>query len=141
MGILLLRESLGGREGHRGETNCSSAVHLQCCRTKPQHRDEKQRPPVPGRHLRRGQGGGRGARHVSKNNGVVRIATKKFVKKMTTSKDSPKLDLKIYEKLTGAPKAIEAKIVTLEEVVLTDPTEVADHNLKKLRTALNMITG
>ena len=78
---------------------------------------------------------------VSKNNGVVRIATKKFVKKMPTCKGSPKLDLKIYEKLTGAPKAIEAKIVTLEEVVLTDPTEVADHNLKKLRTALNMITG
>jgi len=78
---------------------------------------------------------------VSKNNGVVRIATKKFVKKMPTCKGSPKLDLKIYEKLTGAPKAIEAKIVTLEEVVLTDPTEVADHNLVKLRTALNMITG
>jgi len=78
---------------------------------------------------------------VSKNNGVVRIATKKFVKKMPTCKGSPKLELKIYEKLTGAPKAIEAKIVTLEEVVLTDPTEVADHNLKKLRTALNMITG
>merc|ERR1712012_630663 len=49
--------------GHRGEIDCSSAVHLQCCRTKPQHRDEEQRPPVPGRHLRRGQGGGRGARH------------------------------------------------------------------------------
>merc|ERR1711963_247711 len=78
---------------------------------------------------------------VSKNNGVVRIATKKFVKKMPTCKDSPKLDLKIYEKLTGAPKAIEAKIVTLEEVVLTDPTEVADHNLVKMRAALNMITG
>ena len=78
---------------------------------------------------------------VSKNNGVVRIATKKFVKKMPTCKGSPKLELKIYEKLTGAPKAIEAKIVRLEEVVLTDPTEVADHNLKKLRTALNMITG
>merc|ERR1712004_899278 len=78
---------------------------------------------------------------VSKNNGVVGIATKKFVKKMPTCKGSPKLELKIYEKLTGAPKAIEAKIVTLEEVVLTDPTEVADHNLKKLRTALNMITG
>merc|ERR1712013_14035 len=78
---------------------------------------------------------------VSKNNGVVRIATKKFVKKIPTCKGSPKLELKIYEKLTGAPKAIEAKIVTLEEVVLTDPTEVADHNLKKLRTALNMITG
>merc|ERR1712007_47809 len=73
--------------------------------------------------------------------GVVRIATKKFVKKMPTCKGSPKLELKIYEKLTGAPKAIEAKIVRLEEVVLTDPTEVADHNLKKLRTALNMITG
>merc|ERR1712147_420089 len=32
-------------------------------------------------------------------------------KKMSTCKGSPKLELKIYEKLTGAPKAIEAKIV------------------------------
>merc|ERR550517_181434 len=51
------------------------------------------------------------------------------------------LELKIYEKLTGTPKVIEATVLRMEEVVLTDPTEVADHNLKKLRTALNMITG
>merc|ERR1712012_1487617 len=78
---------------------------------------------------------------VSKNNGVVRIATKKFVKRMPTCKGSQKLDLKIYEKLTGAPKAIEAKVVTLEEVVLKEQVHVADHNLVKMRAALNMITG
>ena len=76
---------------------------------------------------------------VSKQNGTIRIATKKFVKKTCTG--TPILELKIYEKLTGTPKAIEATVLRIEEIVLTDPTEVADHNLKKLRTALNMITG
>jgi len=78
---------------------------------------------------------------VSKNNGVVRIATKKFVKKMPTCKGSPKLELKIYEKLTGAPDAISASIAKTEEFVLKEKVHVADHNLVKLRTALNMITG
>jgi len=78
---------------------------------------------------------------VSKNNGVVRIATKKFVKKMPTCKGSPKLELKIYEKLTGAPDAISASIAKTEEFVLKEQVHVADHNLVKLRTALNMITG
>ena len=78
---------------------------------------------------------------VSKNNGVVRIATKKFVKKMPTCKGSPKLELKIYEKLTGAPDAISASIAKTEEFVLKEKMHVADHNLVKLRTALNMITG
>merc|ERR1712152_59955 len=50
-------------------------------------------------------------------------------------------ELKIYEKLTGAPKAIEAKIVKLEELVLKEQVHVADHNLVKMRAALNMITG
>merc|ERR1711953_1658850 len=57
---------------------------------------------------------------VSKNNGVVRIATKKFVKKMPTCKGSPKLELKIYEKLTGAPNAISASIAKTEEFVLKE---------------------
>ena len=78
---------------------------------------------------------------VSKQAGTIRIATKKFVRKMPTCNGPPQLELKIYEKLTGAPKAIEATVLRMEEVVLTDPTEIADHNLKKLRTALNMITG
>ena len=78
---------------------------------------------------------------VSKNNGVVRIATKKFVKKMPTCKGSPKLELKIYEKLTGAPDAISASIAKTEEFVLKEQVHVADHNLVKMRAALNMITG
>ena len=78
---------------------------------------------------------------VSKQAGTIRIATKKFVRKMPTCNGPPQLELKIYEKLTGAPKAIEATVLRMEEVVLTNPTEIADHNLKKLRTALNMITG
>ena len=78
---------------------------------------------------------------VSKNNGVVRIATKKFVKKMPTCKGSPKLELKIYEKLTGAPNAISASIAKTEEFVLKEQVHVADHNLVKMRAALNMITG
>ena len=78
---------------------------------------------------------------VSKQAGTIRIATKKFVRKMPTCNGTPQLELKIYEKLTGTPKAIVATVLRVEEVVLIDPTEVADHNLKKLRTALNMITG
>ena len=78
---------------------------------------------------------------VSKQAGTIRIATKKFVRKMPTCTGTPQLELKIYEKLTGTPKAIEATVLRMDEVVLTDSTEVADHNLKKLRTALNMITG
>ena len=78
---------------------------------------------------------------VSKQSGTIRIATKKFIRKMPTCTGTPQLELKIYEKLTGTPKAIEATVLRMEEVVLTDPTEVADHNLTKLRTALNMITG
>merc|ERR1712228_1078719 len=64
---------------------------------------------------------------VSKQDGTIRIATKKFVKKMPTC--------------TGTPKAITASIKKAEEVVLTEETQVADHNLVKMRAALNMITG
>merc|ERR1711874_245387 len=78
---------------------------------------------------------------VSKNNGVVRIATKKFVKRMRTCKGSPKLELKIYEGLAGAPNAISASIAKTEEFVLKEQVHVADHNLVKMRAALNMITG
>ena len=78
---------------------------------------------------------------VSKQGDTVRIATKKFVKKTAACRGSPVLELFIYEKLTGQPKAITATVAKMEEVILDTETEVADHNLKKLRTALNMITG
>jgi len=78
---------------------------------------------------------------VSKQDGTIRIATKKFVKKMPTCTGTPIMELKIYEKLAGTPKAITASIKKVEEVVLTEETQVADHNLVKMRAALNMITG
>merc|ERR1712088_237938 len=61
---------------------------------------------------------------VSEQAGTIRIATKKFVRKMPTCTGTPQLELKIYEKLAGTPKAITASVSRMEEVVLTDPTEV-----------------
>ena len=78
---------------------------------------------------------------VSKQAGTIRIATKKFVRKMPTCNGTPQLELKIYEKLAGTPKAITAFISKTEEVVLAEQNHVANHNLVKMRAALNMITG
>ena len=38
-------------------------------------------------------------------------------------------------------RLMHASIKKTEEVVLTEETQVADHNLVKMRAALNMITG
>jgi len=78
---------------------------------------------------------------VAVQGNTVKIATKKFVKKTPVCQEMPKLEIKVYEKLTGSPKAIEATVTKMEKIVLEDKTDVADHNLKKLRTALNMITS
>ena len=78
---------------------------------------------------------------VSRQEGIIRIVTKKFVKKMPESKGAPRLELKIYEKLTGQSKAIDATVLSMKDIVLDNKTDVADHNLKKLRTALNLITS
>ena len=78
---------------------------------------------------------------VSKNGDTIRIVTMKFVKKMPQCSGAPMIQLKVYEKLTGTPKAIDATIVKMDEVILDKKVEVADHNLKKMRTALNMITS
>jgi len=78
---------------------------------------------------------------VSKQAGTIRIATKKFVRKMPTCNGTPQLELKIYEKLAGTPKAITAFISKTEEVVLAEQNHVVNHNLVKMRAALNMITG
>lgn len=78
---------------------------------------------------------------VSKNGDTIRIVTMKFVKKMPQCSGVPKIEIKVYEKLTGTPKAIDATIVKMDEVILDKKVEVADHNLKKMRTALNMITS
>merc|ERR1711874_772490 len=62
---------------------------------------------------------------VSKQDGTIRIATKKFVKKMPTCTGTPIMELKIYEKLAGTPKAITASIKKGDEgVAQAGPGEV-----------------
>lgn len=53
----------------------------------------------------------------------------------------PKFEVKVFEKLTGNPAAKDANISSIEEIVLDMQMDTNDHNLKKLRTALNMITA
>ena len=76
----------------------------------------------------------------SKQDGFVKIATKKFVRKMPRCIGTPQLEVEIFEKLVGTPKAITASITKTEVVVLTEQNQVAGHNLVKMRAALNMIT-
>eukprot|EP00091_Calanus_sinicus_P023133 TRINITY_DN7674_c0_g1_i4.p1 TRINITY_DN7674_c0_g1~~TRINITY_DN7674_c0_g1_i4.p1 ORF type:complete len:246 (-),score=60.25 TRINITY_DN7674_c0_g1_i4:77-769(-) len=76
---------------------------------------------------------------MTKQGNTVKIATKKFVRKIDDSE--PKFEVKVFEKLTGSPAAKDANISTIEEIVLDNQMDTDDHNLKKLRTALNMITA
>eukprot|EP00090_Calanus_glacialis_P006326 TRINITY_DN14941_c0_g1_i1.p1 TRINITY_DN14941_c0_g1~~TRINITY_DN14941_c0_g1_i1.p1 ORF type:complete len:489 (-),score=135.74 TRINITY_DN14941_c0_g1_i1:72-1538(-) len=76
---------------------------------------------------------------MTKQGNTVKIATKKFVRKMDDSE--PKFEVKVFEKLTGNPAAKDANISSIEEIVLDMQMDTNDHNLKKLRTALNMITA
>jgi len=76
---------------------------------------------------------------MTKQGNMVKIATKKFVRK--TGDSEPKFEVKVYEKLTGSPDAKNANVSNIEEIILDKQVEMDDHNLKKLRTALNMITA
>ena len=76
---------------------------------------------------------------MTKQGNTLKIATKKFVRKMDDSE--PKFEVKVFEKLTGSPAAKDANISTIEQIVLDKQMDTDDHNLKKLRTALNMITA
>eukprot|EP00092_Neocalanus_flemingeri_P023935 GFUD01025964.1.p1 GENE.GFUD01025964.1~~GFUD01025964.1.p1 ORF type:complete len:490 (-),score=154.82 GFUD01025964.1:169-1638(-) len=76
---------------------------------------------------------------MTKQGNTIKIATKKFVRK--TGSSEPKFEVKVFEKLTGNPDAKDAAISIIEEIVLDKKVDIDDHNLKKLRTALNMITA
>jgi len=71
--------------------------------------------------------------------GVMKVATKKFVK-MTGSKP-PLMKVEVYEKLTGNPEPKPASISTVEVVNLATEKEIVEHNLKKMRTAMTMLTS
>jgi len=76
---------------------------------------------------------------MTKQGNKIKIATKKFVRK--TGDTEPRFEVKVYEKLTGNPDAKDAAVISIEEIFLDKQMDIDDHNLKKLRTALNMITA
>lgn len=75
---------------------------------------------------------------MTKQGNVVKIATKKFVRQIGDSE--PKFEVQVFEKLTGSPEGKKANITKTEKIVIDKQLEIDDHNLKKLRTAMNMIT-
>ena len=68
----------------------------------------------------------------------VKITTRKFVR--IRNCEEPHMDLKVYKNLRGSTTPMESKIVNCEHLELKDKNEVDNHNLKKLRAAMNMIT-
>merc|ERR1711874_573572 len=76
---------------------------------------------------------------MTKQGNMVKIATKKFVRQ--TGASEPKFEVRVFEKLTGSPEAKTANIATIEKIIMDKQIDIDDHNLKKLRTALNMITA
>merc|ERR1719427_1070236 len=76
---------------------------------------------------------------MTKQGNNIKIATKKFVRK--TGDTEPSFEVKVYEKLTGNPDAKDAAVISIEEIFLDKQMDIDYHNLKKLRTALNMITA
>merc|ERR1711874_832514 len=75
---------------------------------------------------------------MTKQGNRVKIATKKFVRQIGDSE--PKFEVQVFEKLTGSPEGKKANITKTEKSVIDKQLEIDDHNLKKLRTAMNMIT-
>jgi len=76
---------------------------------------------------------------MTKHGSMVKIATKKFVRQ--TGNSEPKFEVRVFEKLTSNSEGKEANINTIEKVVFDKQLDIDDHNLKKLRTAMNMITA
>merc|ERR1711988_971677 len=71
---------------------------------------------------------------MTKTDGRIKMITKKF---MRLEKDQePKMTLMVHENLTGKSEGRKA-VVKSEKIEKEE--DIADHNLKKLRTAMNMV--
>merc|ERR1711902_63695 len=74
---------------------------------------------------------------ITKGGGKIRMITKKF---MRLKKDQePKMKLKVHENLTGKSEGKEGVVKNFKIEILEKEEDIADHNLKKLRTAMNMV--
>jgi len=74
---------------------------------------------------------------MTKADGRIKMITKKF---MRLEKDlEPKMTLKVHEDLTGKSEGREAIVKSYKIEKLEKEEDIADHNMKKLRTAMNMV--
>jgi uncharacterized protein YegL len=76
---------------------------------------------------------------MSRKEDKTTISTRKFVR--IRNGEEPKLTLRIHEKLRGDAKPMEATIKAFERIELKDKKEIDIHNLKKLRSAMNLVSG
>ena len=76
---------------------------------------------------------------LSKIEDKITISTRKFVR--IPNGVEPKMILKIHEKLRGNSEPQEAKIISVEKIELSQKDVIDAHNLKKLRSAMNLISG
>lgn len=75
---------------------------------------------------------------LTTKDGMTKMMTRKFVK--IRNGEEPNLTIRVFDKLSGVPKPMEAKIGTQNKLLLTKQEDIDGHNLRKLRTAMNMIT-
>lgn len=76
---------------------------------------------------------------LSKKEDKITISTRKFVR--IPNDEDPKMILKIHEKLRGNSEPQEAKIISMEKIELSQKDVIDAHNLKKLRSAMNLISA
>jgi uncharacterized protein YegL len=76
---------------------------------------------------------------LTTKNGLTKIQTKKFVR--IKNGEEPNISINVYNTLTENAQPIDAKITKVNQIVLSNKDDIDGHNLRKLRTAINMITG
>merc|ERR550532_3210421 len=74
---------------------------------------------------------------MSKGEGKIKMITKKFMR--LDKEQEPKIELKVHDNLTGKSEGRDAIVKNYRVEVLEKEDDIADHNLKKLRTAMNMV--
>jgi len=76
---------------------------------------------------------------MSQKGDKITISTKKFVR--VQKGEEPKMTVRLHEKLRGDTKPVDATIKSFEKIELTEKNQVDIHNLKKLRSAMNLVSG
>lgn len=76
---------------------------------------------------------------MTRSKNTIKVATKKFVR--IQEGENPDIEIKVFEKLRGNADGKAAKITKMDKIVLIEKIQIDDHNLMKLRTALNIITA